>query len=101
MPLKAQDFALVSFLERYFASLDRTQQPAGVAVAVPQPDDFLACLVEEDGDGIAVPDEGLTTRSRRTPCPALLSRTAAPNSLAAFNRQNYSSNQEWMLPSAR
>jgi hypothetical protein len=42
LPLKAQDFALVSFLERYFASLDRTQQPAGVAVAVPQPDDFLA-----------------------------------------------------------
>jgi hypothetical protein len=101
LPLKAQDFALVSFLSvtsRPWTEL--SSQPAWLSPCRNRTI-FWPCLVEEDGDGIAVPDEGLTTRSRRTPCPALLSRTAAPNSLAAFNRQNYSPNQEWMLPSAR
>jgi hypothetical protein len=39
-------------LESYVARIDGSQNPAGVALASLEADEFTACLIEEDADAL-------------------------------------------------
>ena len=63
--MQHKHLAPAGLLERYFTPQHRTQHPAGMGIALAQPDKFLVGQVEENGDGIAAPHNGADQRQRR------------------------------------